>query len=82
MADSARFAFNNFQRIYEDQNYTVLSVPTLKGPSFSPESKVGIVYDNDITIPTVPGKKELSFSNHSFSLSKNDTKLYLCSEGK
>ena len=76
VTDSARFAFNNFQRIYEDQNYTILSVPTLKGPSSSPESKVGIVYDNDITIPTVPGKKELSFSNHSFSLSKNDTKLY------
>ena len=76
VTDSARFAFNNFQRIYEDHNYTILSVPTLKGPSSSPESKVGIVYNNDITIPTVPGKKELSFSNDSFSLSKNDTKLY------
>ena len=76
VADSARFAFNNFQRIYDDNNYVILSVPKLKGPSSSTESKVGIVYKNEITIPAVLDKKKLLFSNNSFSLSKKDTKLF------
>ena len=81
VADSARFSVDNFQHIYDDNNYVILSVPALKGPSSSTESQVGIVYRKDIAIPTVPDKKELLFSNNSFVVAENDTKLIPLSEG-
>jgi hypothetical protein len=77
LGDPARFAFENFQHIYDDGNYLLLKVPSLRGPSTTPtESEVGIIYKKDkpYVIPA-PDKKKLSFSNYTFNLKKNDMKF-------
>ena len=65
LGDPARFAFENFEHIYDDHNYMLVNVPSLHGPSTPTESEVGIIYkkDKSFSIP-MSDKKELSFSNY------------------
>jgi hypothetical protein len=71
----ARFAFENFQHLYDD-NYLILNVPSLHGPSSHGKSEVGIIYKkyNSFAMPVLE-KKKLSFSNYTFDLEENDTKF-------
>jgi hypothetical protein len=76
LGDPARFALENFQQIYDDNNYLLLDVPSLRGPSTPTESEVGIIYKKDKSLATpAPDKKKLSFSNYTFNLEENHTKF-------
>jgi hypothetical protein len=76
LGDPARFAFENFQHIYDDGNYLVLNVPSLPGPATPTESEVGIIYKKDKSFATpAPDKKKLSFSIYTFNIEENDTKF-------
>jgi hypothetical protein len=76
LGDPARFAFENFEQIYDGDNYLLLNVPSLHGPSTPTESEVGIIYKKDKSFATpVADKKKLSFSNYSFNLEENDAKF-------
>jgi hypothetical protein len=75
LEDPTRFAFENFQHLYDD-NYLILNVPTLHGPSSLGKSEVGIIYNKDNSFATpVLDKKKLSFSNYTFDLEENDSKF-------
>ena len=76
IGDPMRFALNNFQQIYHNDNYTVLSVPSLHGPSTSPKSEIGIIYTKDKAFSSkVHGVKQLNVSNSTFNLEEGDMKF-------
>lgn len=64
-----RFALQNFERIYEDKNYQVLEVPSLKGPSAISDNEVGIIYRQDQSLLSeMTNNSVLQFDNNTFDL--------------
>jgi hypothetical protein len=75
LPDPMRFALNNFQHIYEDSNYLILEVPSLRGPSSS-DSGPAIVYRKDGLPSSVDSNgTNLQFNNATFELPKNTSKV-------
>jgi len=70
-----RFALENFQQIYQNDNYTVIEVPALHGPSTS-KSEVGIIYLKDeSSLSELLDERQLNVSNSTFNLKANDLKF-------
>ena len=70
-----RFALENFQQIYQNDNYTVIKVPALHGPSTS-KSEVGIIYLKDeSSLSELLDERQLNVSNSTFNLKANDLKF-------
>ena len=84
------FAYQNFHKYYEDENYSVLSVPDLAPPST--ESNVGLIFQEtgllERTIASTPQQilefsKVLQYNNKSFVLNddprvlKNDKTIII-----
>jgi hypothetical protein len=66
-----RFAIDNFQPVYDDNQYLVLSVPSLSGPSTGSKSDVAIISSDAKTLsPILVEGKDLHLNN-TFDL-KND----------
>lgn len=85
LEDPVKFAIQNFQQIYRDDNYIVFSIPSLLGPSKASESEAGIIYvDGNNTLSlAVQDKKPLHITNQSFDLQKSDKKfIYVHNESK
>lgn len=70
-----RFALENFQQIYQNDNYTVIKVPQLHGPSTS-KSEIGIIYLKDkLSLSELLHERQLNVSNSTFTLKANDLKF-------
>ena len=66
-----RFAIYNFQPVYDDNQYLVLSVPSLSGPSTGSKSNVAIISSDAKSLsPILVEEKDFHFNN-TFDL-KND----------
>lgn len=63
-----RFALENFNRIYNDINYQVLEVPSLKGPSTLSDTGVGIIHENNqaLLLLGLSNGTALPFNNNTF----------------
>jgi hypothetical protein len=60
-----KFAIDSFPRIYEDDNYLVLKVPSLVGPNPNPE--VALVYDPTDQIPIWQAYSYLQYNKSSYT---------------
>lgn len=65
-----KFAIDSFPRIYEDDNFLVLKVPPLVGPSPNPE--VAIVYDPNHQIPISQAYSYLKYNKSSHTLNEGE----------
>ena len=71
--DPVKFALTNFQPIYEKDNYIILKVPTLLGPSAIPDSEFAVTHMKDISpIPSDSNRTKLDSIKSSTEL-QNDT---------
>ena len=60
LTDPIRFAITNFQQLAKNDNYLVLEVPSLLGPSTNSQNKVGIINDLDDSLSSmILGEKTL-----------------------
>jgi len=76
LTEPVRFALENFEQIYKGDDYVVLKVPSLQGPSTISENKVGIVYKKDKSFSsTVFDKKKLQVNNYTFNFEKDTPKF-------
>jgi hypothetical protein len=77
LTDPIQFALKNFQQIHKNDDYLVLKVPSVRGPSTSHQGKVGIIYEKDKSLSsTVSDKKILQVDNRTFHFEK-DTKKFM-----
>ena len=77
LTDPILFALENFQHIYEDGNYVILEVPSLRGPSAISDSEFGIIYKKDRSpLPVDSNRTNLQFNNATFEL-QNDTLKFI-----
>lgn len=82
LTDPVQFAVKNFQQIRKNDNYLVLSVPSVHGPSTSPHGKLGIIYDKDKSLlPPVFDKKTLQVDNRTFDFEKDTMKFMKVAKG-
>ena len=70
-SETISFALDNFAKVYQDDNYTVLEVPPLAPPtssSLSEYSNVALVYQKDaeVLLPPVSYRKVLPYNNELF----------------
>jgi len=76
LTEPMRFALENFPQIYKNDEYVVLNVPSLHGPSTISEDKAGIVYKKDKSFSsTVFDKKKLEVNNYTFNFEKDTAKF-------
>jgi hypothetical protein len=76
LTDPVQFAVKNFQQVRKNDDYLVLSVPSVHGPSTSPHGKIGIIYDKDKSLlPIVSDKKILQVVNRTFDFEKDTMKF-------
>lgn len=76
LTDPTRFALDNFQQIRNDNNYLVLNVPSLHGPSPFSENDIGIIYKKDESFePTISDTKRLQINNYTFNFQKDTMKF-------
>lgn len=81
LTDPIQFALDNFQHTYEDNNYLILEVPALRGPSTISDTKVAITYKKDKTLfPTASNKPGL-LSNATFELQNDSMKFIKIQKG-
>jgi hypothetical protein len=64
LSEPVLFALRNFQKSYQDDNYTVLTVPPLFPPS--EKGDIALIYQNDEPLPAVSSKNILRYDNKSF----------------
>ena len=69
-----QFALDNFPKVYQDKNYTVLEVPPLSPPSLR-DSNIALIYQRDATHLQVP------LSNRNYNLPHNNERLKFEAEG-
>ncbi|HEY7778124.1 MAG TPA: hypothetical protein VIA09_06255, partial [Nitrososphaeraceae archaeon] len=75
LTDPTRFAFDNFQKKYLNDNYTILAVPRLQGPSTNFQNKVGVLYEVDNSLDSlVFNKKKFDF-NETYDFENRSTKI-------
>ncbi len=75
-SETIPFVLNNFKRIYQDKNYTVLEVPSLRGPTIG--GHVGLAHDESaFSLPTKQANASiLEFNNKTYNLiEKNENVL-------
>jgi hypothetical protein len=71
-----KFSLESFQQVYHDDNFIVLGIPSVLGPSTTFQGEVGIVYKKDTSfLSTVQNKTQLNVTNSTFNLEKNDMKF-------
>jgi len=76
LTDPVRFAINNFQQVYKDQNYVVLSIPWLSGPSMNSQNTVGIMYERDNSGSlSISDTRALAYDNHTYNIEKDTMKF-------
>ena len=76
LTDPIQFALKNFQQIRKNNDYLVLKVPSVRGPSTSHQGKVGIIYEKDKSLSsTVSDKKILQVDNRTFDFEKDTMKF-------
>jgi hypothetical protein len=71
ISETISFALDNFAKVYQDENYTVLEVPHLAPPtssSLSEHGNVALVYqkDTDVLLPPISYRKVLPYNNELF----------------
>ena len=72
LSDPVRFAITNFQQISNNDDYVVLKVPSLNGPSTNSENEVGILNEMDNSLSSmIESKEELQFNNRTFNYEKD-----------
>jgi hypothetical protein len=69
-----RFALDNFHKIYQSDNFTVLSSPTLQGPSTMTRSEVGIIHKDKSFLSRVLGEGQLPVTNDTFDFEDEEMK--------
>lgn len=63
----SKFALENFHRIYNDDNYQVLEVPLLRGPTTGSNVSAGIIYGTNEPIPVkMDNSTNLRYDNNTF----------------
>ncbi|HXW11965.1 MAG TPA: hypothetical protein VD694_04325 [Nitrososphaeraceae archaeon] len=69
LPEPVSFALQYFEHVYEDQNYVVLDIPDIKGPSSS-SAEVALLYDREDhrMSPSMPVTKELKYDKSAFSV--------------
>ena len=76
LTDPIRFAITNFQQLAKNDNYLVLEVPSLLGPSSNSQNKVGIINDLDDSLSSIIlGEKRLHVNNSTFNFEKDTTEF-------
>jgi hypothetical protein len=71
-----KFSLDSFQQVYHDDTFNVLRIPSLRGPSTTPQGEVGILYKKDTSfLSAVQNKTQVSVTNATFNLEKNDMKF-------
>ncbi|HKQ21589.1 MAG TPA: hypothetical protein VJS91_06090, partial [Nitrososphaeraceae archaeon] len=71
-----KFSLDSFQQVYHDDTFNVLRIPSLRGPSTTPQAEVGILYKKDTSfLSAVQNKTQMSVTNGTFNLEKNDMKF-------
>jgi hypothetical protein len=64
------FSLENFQKAYQDNNYTILVVPALTPPS--EKADVALIYQGNEPLPAVLDKTILPYDNESFNIKTAD----------
>jgi hypothetical protein len=84
ITEPVRFAMNHFQRIYEDNKYIVLEVPSFRSPSSSPGTDTAVIYDHDqkdtSLFSRVLGLKLLQYNNNTFNFG-GETNFLIIQQG-
>ena len=71
-----KFSLDSFQQVYHDDNFIVLGIPSIHGPSTASQGEVGVVYKKDISfLSTVQNKTQLNVTNATFNFEKNDRRF-------
>jgi hypothetical protein len=71
-----KFSLDSFEQVYHDDNFIVLGIPSLHGPSATSQSEVGIIYRKDISfLSTVQNKTQLNVTDVTFNFENNDMKF-------
>ena len=71
-----KFSLDNFQKVYSDDNFIVLGIPPLRGPSTTPQGEVGIIYKKDSSFSSiVQNTTQVNVNNATFNFEKNDMKF-------
>jgi hypothetical protein len=67
------FALQNFKKVYEDNNYIVVAVPSFAPPTPPETAEVAIVnqQDGSLLSSLVSNQKSLPYNNQSFRIAKN-----------
>ena len=76
LTDPMQFALKNFQQVSKNDDYLVLDVPSVQGPSTASEGTVGIIHEKDKSLSsTVSEKEKLQVNNRTFDFEKDTTKF-------
>ena len=76
LSDPTRFAITNFPVLSKNDNYLVLKVPSLLGPSINSQKQVGIIRDlHDPLSSMIFDEKTLQLSNLTFDFEKDTNQL-------
>lgn len=81
IVEPINFVFDNFQKAYQDDNYTVLKVPSFSAPSSEEGADIGLVYDSNKLssvseiINNTNTTTMLQYNHETFTGIKNNTKF-------
>ena len=73
LSDPLRFAFVNFQEIHKDDDYLVLDIQAVHGPSTTSEGNVGIIKKDKSSPLMLSDSKKLQVTNTTFDYEKDTT---------
>jgi hypothetical protein len=71
LSDPLRFVFENFQEIHKDDDYLVLDIQAVHGPSTNSESNVGIIKKDKSSPLMLSDRKKLLVTNTTFDFEKD-----------